>query len=62
MLRDRRCKVCRWTTSANGTPVVVVAVRDGEDVYACDVHRGELADPLDQLVLTAQLQDMARRR
>ncbi|WP_370415048.1 hypothetical protein [Streptomyces fradiae] len=60
---DRRCARCRKATSPNGAPVVVVAVEDGRDVYACADHRTELAAPAgDLLVATAQYQDMARRR
>lgn len=61
--RDRRCRTCRSTTSVNGTPTVIVAIVDGRDVYACDVHRAESAAPAgDLLVSIAQYQDMARRR
>ncbi|MEU8621005.1 hypothetical protein [Streptomyces sp. NPDC048623] len=62
-MRDRRCARCRKTTSPNGAPVVVVAVEDGRDVYACADHRQELASPTGDLLVTiAQYQDMARRR
>ena len=63
MPRSRRCANCRKATSPNGAPVTVVAVRDGRDVYACSLHREELAAPAgDPLVAIAQYQDMARRR
>lgn len=63
MPRSRRCAKCRRATSPNGTPVIVVAVRNGADVYACAAHQGELAAPAgDPLVAIAQYQDMARRR
>jgi hypothetical protein len=61
--RDRRCATCRATASANGLPVLVVAVVDGRDVYACDVHQAEhAARAYDPLVALAQYQDMAARR
>ncbi|MFE6103168.1 hypothetical protein ACFVQ4_24870 [Streptomyces laurentii] len=63
MSRDRRCRTCRSTTSASGTPTVIVAVVDGQDVYACDVHQAEHAAPAyDPLVALAQYQDIATRR
>ncbi|BAU83356.1 glycosyl hydrolase family 26 [Streptomyces laurentii] len=62
MSRDRRCRTCRSATSSNGAPTVIVVVVNGEDVYACDVHRAEHAAPAgDQLVALAQYQDMAAR-
>ncbi|MFJ7069883.1 hypothetical protein [Streptomyces sp. NPDC101115] len=62
MSRDRCCARCRESTSRTGAPTVVVAVRNGKDVYACADHRAELAGPPgDPVVAIAQLQDMARR-
>ncbi|BAU86752.1 chemotaxis protein [Streptomyces laurentii] len=62
MPRDRRCHTCHTVTSVNGAPTVVVAVVDGQDVYACAAHRAEHAAPAhDPLVALAQYQDMAAR-
>lgn len=63
MPRSRRCATCRKATSPNGAPVIVVAVTDGRDVYACAEHQADLAAPAGDLLVTiAQYQDMARRR
>ncbi|MFF2331949.1 hypothetical protein, partial [Streptomyces sp. NPDC058103] len=57
------CARCHATANANGTPVLVVAVKDGRDVFACSGHQAELAAPAgDPVVAIAQYQDMARRR
>ncbi|WP_019888563.1 hypothetical protein [Streptomyces purpureus] len=61
--RGRACALCHSITSANGAPVIVIAVQGGADVYACATHRAELAVGSDDpVVATAQYQDMARRR
>ncbi|MFE6103618.1 hypothetical protein ACFVQ4_27145 [Streptomyces laurentii] len=61
--RDRRCRTCNALTSANGMPTLVVAVRGGQDVYACAAHQAEHAAPADDLLVAlAQYQDMAARR
>ncbi|MDR3080623.1 MAG: hypothetical protein LBV60_06785 [Streptomyces sp.] len=61
--RDRRCRTCHAVTSVNGMPTLVVAVVDGQDVYACAAHQDEHAAPGgDPLVALAQYQDMAARR
>jgi NADH pyrophosphatase NudC (nudix superfamily) len=63
MTRQRRCATCGSATNPNGTPTVVVAVKNGEDVYACAAHSSSLAGRRDDpLVAIAQYQDMARRR
>ncbi|GAA2790195.1 hypothetical protein [Streptomyces showdoensis] len=63
MPRSRACARCRHTASPGGAPTIVVAVRNGCDVYACAEHQKELAGPPgDTLVALAQYQDMARRR
>ncbi|MFG2112243.1 hypothetical protein ACGFRB_06345 [Streptomyces sp. NPDC048718] len=63
MSRDRRCRTCRTTAGPDGAPTVVVAVVDGQDVYACGAHRSAHAAPAgDPLVALAQYQDMAARR
>ncbi|MFI9005115.1 hypothetical protein [Streptomyces sp. NPDC053541] len=62
-MRKRACARCGKFVSRAGAPTVIVAVRNGADVFACADHQGELAAPAgDPLVAIAQLQDMARRR
>ena len=62
-MRDTRCKTCGRTTSPDGAPTMVVAVVDGENVYACSEHAEEhAAPPGDLAVALAQLLDIARRR
>ncbi|MEU6168110.1 hypothetical protein [Streptomyces tanashiensis] len=60
---DTRCKTCGAASSSDGSPTMVVAVTDGEFVYACTEHATELGTPPgDLLVILAQLLDIARRR
>lgn len=62
-MRDRRCKTCRRTASANGAPTIVVAVVDGKDVFACAAHAAKHAAPAGDLVVAlAQYQDIAMRQ
>ncbi|WP_282697401.1 hypothetical protein [Streptomyces sp. CC208A] len=59
---DTRCKTCGATTSADGSPTTLVALADGEPVYACAEHAAELAAPPGDLaVALAQLLDVYRR-
>lgn len=62
-MHDYRCKTCGKTASPDGTPTMVVAVVNGENVYACLEHAEEhAAPPGDLTVALAQLLDVARRR
>ncbi|MER8234566.1 hypothetical protein [Streptomyces sp. NPDC094049] len=59
---DTRCTICRAATSTSGAPTTLVALTDGQPVYACDEHASELAAPPgDVAVALAQLADVYRR-
>ncbi|MFE5296415.1 hypothetical protein [Streptomyces sp. NPDC056632] len=58
----RGCLVCDKVRSSNGAPTIVVAVIEGQDVFACADHQAELSMSVDDVIRLAQYQDMARRR
>lgn len=61
-MTDTRCRTCGATHSPDGTPTTLVALTDGEPVYACTEHAAEhAAPPGDFATALAQLLDVYRR-
>ncbi|MFE6225504.1 hypothetical protein [Streptomyces sp. NPDC057854] len=61
-MHDIRCKNCGAAASADGSPIMLVNLVDGEPVYACTEHAADLAAPPGDLaVALAQLMDVFRR-